>query len=117
MKTFGTDHSYLLFLEAVVQRCSVKKVFLGISQNSQETTCVRGLRPATLLNRLNRLRFSCFPLNFAKFSKTPFLQNTFGGCFCVSLSELLIAAISNNNLMNFLQKLQEKGHCFNCLCF
>ena len=29
-----------LFKEAVVQRCSVKKVFLEISQNSQENTCV-----------------------------------------------------------------------------
>ena len=27
--------------EAVVQRCSVKKVFLEISQNSQENTSVR----------------------------------------------------------------------------
>ena len=30
--------------EAVVQRCSIKKVFLEILQNSQESTC----RPATL---------------------------------------------------------------------
>ena len=28
-------------LEAVVQRCSVKKVFLEISQNSQENICAR----------------------------------------------------------------------------
>ena len=28
-------------LEAVAQRCSVKKVFLEISQNSQENTCGR----------------------------------------------------------------------------
>ena len=27
--------------EAVTQRCSVKKVFLEISQNSQENTCAR----------------------------------------------------------------------------
>ena len=27
--------------EAVVRRCSVKKVYLEISQNSQENTCVR----------------------------------------------------------------------------
>ena len=27
--------------EVVVQRCSVKKVFLKISQNSQENTCAR----------------------------------------------------------------------------
>ena len=29
------------FAEAVVQRCSAKKVFLEISQNSQENTCAR----------------------------------------------------------------------------
>ena len=27
--------------EAVVRKCSVKKVFLEISQNSQENTCAR----------------------------------------------------------------------------
>ena len=27
--------------EAVAQRCSVKKMFLEISQNSQENTCAR----------------------------------------------------------------------------
>ena len=42
--------------EAVVQRCSVKKVLLQISRNSQENTCVRGsflikmqAQPTTLL--------------------------------------------------------------------
>ena len=44
--------------EAVAQRCSVKKVFLKISQNSQENTCAR---------------VSLFPVNFAKFLRTPFL--------------------------------------------
>ena len=33
-----------LLLEAVVQRCSVKKVFLEMSQNSQENTCARVLQ-------------------------------------------------------------------------
>ena len=35
--------SFLLYLliEAVVRMCSVKKVFLEISQNSQESTCAR----------------------------------------------------------------------------
>ena len=28
-------------IEAVVRRCSLKKVFLKISQNSQENTCAR----------------------------------------------------------------------------
>ena len=35
---FLSDH---IFREAVAQRCSVKKVFLEISQNSQENTCAR----------------------------------------------------------------------------
>ena len=29
------------YLEAVAQTCSVKKVFLEISENSQENTCAR----------------------------------------------------------------------------
>ena len=68
----------LQFTEAVAQRCSVKKVFLEISQNSQENTCARvsllivaGLRSATLLKK--RLWRRCFPVNFAKFLRTPFL--------------------------------------------
>ena len=28
-----------------------------------------------------KLRNSCFPANFAKFSRAPFLQNTYGRCF------------------------------------
>ena len=52
--------------EAVAQRCSVKKVFLEISQNSQENACA-----ATLLKK--RLWHRYFPVNFAKFLKTPFL--------------------------------------------
>ena len=61
--------------EAVVQRCSVKKVFLEISQNSQKHLCqslffvpVPCLRPAALLKK--RLLQRCFPVNFAKFLRT-----------------------------------------------
>ena len=42
-----------------------------------------GLRPATLLKK--RLWHRCFPVNFAKFLRTPFLQNTSGGCFWILL--------------------------------
>ena len=72
--------------EAVAQRCSVKNVFLGISQNSQENIFARvsfliklqasDFRPATLLKK--RLWSRCFPMNFAKFLRTPFLQNSSG---------------------------------------
>ena len=49
---------YFHNVEAVIQRCSVKKVFWEISQNSQENTCVSlffnivaALRSATLLKK------------------------------------------------------------------
>ena len=65
--------------EAAAWRCSVKKVFLEVSQNSQENTCARvsffdklaDLRPAILL--INRLWRRFFPVNFAKFLRTLFL--------------------------------------------
>ena len=58
-------------------RCSVKKVFLEISQNSQENSCARvsfliKLRPTTLFKK--RLWHMCFPVNFVKFLKTPFFS-------------------------------------------
>ena len=67
----------ILAIEAVIQRCSVEKVFLEIWQNSKENTCVRVSfliscrRPATWLKK--RLWHRCFPVNFAKFLRTPFL--------------------------------------------
>ena len=70
--------------EAVVQRCFVNKVFLEISQNSQENTCVR----VSLLIKLQASNFikketlaQVFPVKFAEFLRTPFLQNTSSGCF------------------------------------
>ena len=64
--------------EAVVRRWSVKKVFVEISQKlTGKHLCQRfffnkvaGLRPATLLEK--SLWRRCFPMNFAKFLKTPF---------------------------------------------
>ena len=61
-------------LEVVARWCSVKKVFLEISRNSQESTCAR-----VFFNKDAGLWHRCFPVNFAKFLRTPFLQNTSGG--------------------------------------
>ena len=53
-------------------QCSVKKVLLQISQNSQGKICaVAGLRPQAFLKK--RLLHRCFPANFAKFLRTFFL--------------------------------------------
>ena len=81
--------SYWTEADAVARRCSVKKVFLEIWQNSQENTCacqslyfnkVAGLKSATLLKwRLWHAQvFSC---EFCQISKSTFFH-TFGGCFC-----------------------------------
>ena len=61
-------------LEAIVRRCSIKKVFLKMSPNSQENqnrffNKVAGLRSATLLKK--RLWSKCFPVNFVKFLRAP----------------------------------------------
>ena len=57
---------------------SVKKVFLEFRKIHRKTPVpeslfnkVAGLRPATLLKK--RLWHRCFPVNFAKFLRTPFL--------------------------------------------
>ena len=57
------------------QRCSIKQVFLEISQNSQENICTR----ASFLIKLQvcnfirkRLWHRCFPVNFVRFLRTPF---------------------------------------------
>ena len=67
-----------------------EQVFLEILQNSQETPVseslffnkVAGFRPATLLKK--RLWHRCFPVNFAKFLRTPFftehLRTTASDC-------------------------------------
>ena len=63
--------------EAVAQRLSVKKVFSEISQNSQENTCAivsfAGKLQKLQLYLKKRLWHRCFPVNFAKFLRTPFL--------------------------------------------
>ena len=71
--------------KAVAQRCSVKKVFLKISQNSQENTCARD---SVLINFIKKETLvQVFSCEFCEIFKTPFfLQNIFGGCFCNSTS-------------------------------
>ena len=48
-------------------RCSIKRVFLKISENSQESNW----GPQLYLKR--RLWHRCFPVNFTRFLRTPFL--------------------------------------------
>ena len=69
------------------QRCSIiKGAFINLAKftgkhlfQSLFLNKVAGLRSATLLRK--RLWHRCFPVNFAKFIRSPFLQNTSRGCF------------------------------------
>ena len=94
--------SYIRPAEAVVQRCSVKTVFLEISQNSQENTCARfsfliklqayafyrtppvaASKPTTLLKKEDLAQvFSC---EFCEISKNIF----FAEHFLATTSEIL----------------------------
>ena len=61
-------------IEAVVQSCSVKKVFLDISPNSQENACAR----ASYFEIKNFLsaEAQAFSCEFCKISKNNFLHRT-----------------------------------------
>ena len=64
--------------EAVAWRCSTKKVFLEILQNSQANTRARASFLITLLKK--RLWQRYFSVNFAKFLRTPFPVTAFVIC-------------------------------------
>ena len=69
-------------------------MILEISENSQENTCARvsflvpGLRPATLLKK--KLWCRCFTVNFAKFLRKLFLQDTSVWLLLASYNKLVI---------------------------
>ena len=91
VKTNSTFRLYLRYMlrffvdsvEAVAQRCFVKKVFLEISQNSEEST--RAWKRKTQENTYNFIRkdfgTGVFLWVLRNFLERLFLQNTSGGCF------------------------------------
>ena len=92
-------------------------MFLEILQNSQENTCARvsfliklQARPATLLKK--RLWHRCFPVNFAKFLRKPFLQNTSERLL---LDELLCREILLFEPYKFKARTREKGNSWKAI--
>ena len=102
----------ILYTKAVVQSCSVNKLFLEISQNSQENTCARvsGLRPATLLKMGLLMRvFSC---EFCEISKNTFLHKTplmAASVYSSLYGRLYVNHAQNQHFWSFL--IIYKGHC------
>ena len=60
-------HEGTIRVEAATRGVLCERVFLEISQNSQENNFIK-----------KRLWDRCFPVDFVKFVRTPFLQNTSG---------------------------------------
>ena len=54
--------------EADARRCLVRKVFVNISQNSEQITCTR----VSFLIKLKKLWRQCFLVHFTKFLGIPF---------------------------------------------
>ena len=73
MHVWGSQSNFPWSLEFVI----VNKSRASISRSSHRRYSVKeGVRPATLLKE--RLWRRCFPVNFGKFLRIPYLQNTFG---------------------------------------
>ena len=85
--------------KAVVQRCSVKKLFLETSQNSQENTRAR----VSLFKK--RFWHSCFPVKFVKFLRTRFFTEHL---WWLLLKQLSTAALLNTSF--------EKVNAWSCHC-
>ena len=90
------------------RRCSMKKVVLeNFAKFTGKHLCqgpffnnVAGM-PATLLKK-------CFPVNFAKFSRKLFLQNTPGGCLCnpVKCCKIHMVKSTYNNIAKYCLSCQ-----------
>ena len=108
------DQCVLFYAEVAVRRCSVKKVFLKLSRNSQESICVGVSFSITLQACFikKRLRNRCFPVNFAKFLRTPFyiehlrwlllqMENFSIDFLCKCTGFYMMGALALNDLKGF----------------
>ena len=91
--------------EALVQRCSVKKVFIKISQNSQENTCAR---VSFLINFIvfffNKL-YWCLLVDFAKFLRTPIFIERLWRLLLSCFSSLFLTKVTvSTNVSGVMRK-------------
>ena len=82
-------------------------MFLEISQNSQENTLVKASflikLQASVCNFIkSKTLAESFSVNFAKFLRTPFLQNTFD-CFCIEIWQITCYLKDLRTLLKTLQ--------------
>ena len=103
----------IFFTKAVVWRCSLKKVFLKISQNSQENTCVRvsfliklqasgKISKNTFLTEQLRWLLLAFQSEACKSIKKETLGQVFSCEFCESSKQHLFYRTPPNDCFCFL---------------
>ena len=101
--------------EAVVQRCSIKKVFFRISQNSQENTCARVsfLIKAWAYHFINKKTLAqAFSYEFCEILKNKhlFYRTSLDDCFWKSVSFIwCIKAFMNLNGTEWLVEIDWKN--------
>ena len=73
----------MVSVEAAVCSFSLKQEFLKISQISLPVSLFNKVASLLAYNFIKkRFQHRGFPVQFAKFLRAPFSQNTSGGCFC-----------------------------------
>ena len=75
---------------------------------------VGGLQFATLLKK--SLHYRCFPLNFAKFLRTPVSKNSSNGIFCIFVLWIMILLLSQSENQNILQRCIYRNSRSEVLC-
>ena len=84
-------------------RCSIKK---GVLKNFAKFTGKTTV-PESLLNKVAGLRHRCFPVNFAKFLRTPFLQNTSASTISRLSGEIFVRNISSFEFSSYLNSSRD----------
>ena len=102
----------LLLADTVAGGCSVKRMFLKISQNSKETTVPESLFKQSCSLGLQFIKkeslAQVFFCEFCEFFIVPFVKNTSGGCSSLDVSTSVMQL-----LLKILQISQENIFC-NC---
>ena len=99
-----------LMLQKQLPEVFYKKVLIKILQNSKENTCDKvsfliKLHAAPTILLKKRLWYWCFPVNFAKFLRTPCSHNTFGRLLLILLVLYLSTTISIQFWIIILQRM------------
>ena len=103
-----------------IQKQSFADIFRNVHRKTSvlESFCSKygELKACNFIKK--RLQHRCFPVKFAKFLRTPFLQNISGGCSWKYLMNSLFVAFENNEWCHFVVRIGSPAFIsFYCVCF